>query len=206
MNEKKNEPNNENPEEPISATLSREILQRELSYFGKHTKLIGVLLIALGSLGIIVPSLMSVIAAGVVAGLLTAGGLLWAMHTYRADTRTLMDWVKPLLLLATGIIMVLYPQQGIASLTILLTIYLVLDSASSFTYAQQWRPRKGWGWMLTNSLVDLLLAGLFIYGWPKSSILLLGIYVGISLIFDGWALVMIGADLKGDKSGDENSQ
>jgi len=199
MNENKTEPDKGNPEEPISASLSRQLLQSEVSYFGKHTRLIGVLLIILGAVGVIVPPIMSVITAGVVAGLLTAGGLLWAMLTFRAETKGLMDWLKPLLLLATGIIMVVYPQLGIASLTILLTFYLVMDSASSFTYAQKWRPKKGWGWMLTNSLVDLLLAGLFIYGWPKSSILLLGIYVGISLIFDGWALVAIGSDLKEDK-------
>lgn len=37
-------------------------------------------------------------------------------------------------------------------------------------------------------------------GWPSTSLWLVGLYIGISLFFDGWALVAIGWALRKAKS------
>jgi uncharacterized membrane protein HdeD (DUF308 family) len=50
--------------------------------------------------------------------------------------------------------------------------------------------------MIFNGVMDILLAGVFLWGWPQSSLWMVGLFVGISLIFDGWALIMIGRSLK----------
>ncbi len=43
-----------------------------------------------------------------------------------------------------------------------------------------------------NTLITgILLILLFLIGWPVTSLWLVGLYVGISLLFDGWALVAI---------------
>jgi len=45
--------------------------------------------------------------------------------------------------------------------------------------------------MVFNGVVSLLLAILFLAGWPATSIWLVGLYISISLFFDGWALLTI---------------
>jgi len=40
---------------------------------------------------------------------------------------------------------------------LLLSFYLLLDAFGSFALAQDLRPGPGWGWMLANGVVDLIL-------------------------------------------------
>jgi len=53
------------------------------------------------------------------------------------------------------------------------------------------RPQQGWGWVMFNGATSLLLAMVFILGWPFSSAWLIGFFIGISLLFDGISLLML---------------
>ncbi len=181
---------------PGNGSLGHNLLQKQLQSFGPHSIWIGVLLVLLGSVGIIVPALLSLMTVGLVAGLLVAGAILWGIHTWQHNRGDFMDWLKPLLLAVTGLALMLFPLPGAASLALLLAIYLALDAYSSFAYAHRRHPERGWGWMVANGVADLLLVALFVWDWPQTSLLLLGIYVGVSLIFDGWALIVIGWALR----------
>ena len=176
--------------------LNEEILENPLQSFGGHTLAIGILLVILGTAGIVLPGLMSIATVAFVASVLLVGGALWAYHTYKGNRRSFMDWLKPLLLILSGLLMLFFPLPGVASLALLITVYLLLDSYGSFSLAHARYPEKGWGWMTFNGIVDLALAALFIVGWPKTSLLLVGIFVGVSLVFDGWALITIGWALR----------
>lgn len=164
----------------------------QLKSFGPHTLLIGILLVILGTIGIIVPGAMSFATLGFISGLAILGGALWAYHAYKAHATGFMDWFKPLILLVFGVLLLIYPIPGVASLALLLAMYLLMDAYSSFALAHSRYPDKGWGWMTFNGIMDIGLAALFLIGWPEYSMLLVGIFVAVSLIFDGWALVVIG--------------
>jgi uncharacterized membrane protein HdeD (DUF308 family) len=45
--------------------------------------------------------------------------------------------------------------------------------------------------MVFNGLLSLVLAIALLIGWPAASPMLLGLYIGISLLFDGLALVFM---------------
>ncbi|HHS84220.1 MAG TPA: hypothetical protein ENK38_04730 [Gammaproteobacteria bacterium] len=166
--------------------------ENPLRSFGPYSLIIGVLLIALGTLGVFVPGLASLGTALFFSWLLIFGGVLWAIHTFRYDSKSVMAWLKPVLLLVVGGLMLVYPVTGVATLGLLLAIYLLMDAFSSFALAQSIHPAKGWGWMAFNGVISALLAAMFLIGWPATSIWLVGLYVSISLIFDGWSLVTIG--------------
>lgn len=172
--------------------IKNEVVKR----FGSYSLFIGILLTILGAVGIVLPELMSLATEVLLAWLLLVGGLFWAMHTFKFNRRSVMDWLKPVLLIVSGILMVFYPVSGVASVGLLMAIYLLMDSFSSFVLAQSLHPAKGWGWMAFNGVMSAVLAGLFLIGWPSTSLWLVGLYVGISLFFDGTALIFIGWMIK----------
>jgi uncharacterized membrane protein HdeD (DUF308 family) len=88
------------------------------------------------------------------------------------------------------------PVIDIEALGLLLAIYLLLDAFNSFALANAIHPPKGWVWMIFNGVTSLLLATLFLLGWPSTSLYLVGLYVGIGLLFDGWILFAIGWALR----------
>ena len=45
--------------------------------------------------------------------------------------------------------------------------------------------------MAVNGFASLALAILLLLGWPKTTPVIMGLFIGISLIFDGWVLIMV---------------
>ncbi|MBK1724021.1 HdeD family acid-resistance protein [Thiocystis violacea] len=177
------------------ASDSATILERQIKGFGRHTFWIGILLTVLGAIGIALPPAMAITTVDLVSLVLFLGGGFWLWHTWQHGggfTR----WLKPLLLSVAGILMISSPLAGAAALALLLSFYLLLDAFGSFALAHELRPDPGWGWMVVNGVVDLALVAFFTFTWPASSVLLVGIFVGISLLFDGLALTMIGWSLR----------
>ncbi|MGA8862911.1 MAG: DUF308 domain-containing protein [Gallionella sp.] len=175
--------------------LDKKILDK----FGPYTLVTGILLIVLGTAGILLPGVMSLGTAIFAAWLLLIGGLFWALHTYQYDAKKFMNWLKPALLFGFGVLLLFFPMTGVAAVGLLLAIYLFLDAFGSFALAKSIRPTRGWGWMAFNGVMSFLLGTLFLIGWPVTSLWLVGLYVGISLVFDGWSLVAIGWMLRKGK-------
>ena len=174
--------------------------KHDIVKFGSYTFVIGCLLLLLGTVGILLPNMMSLGTVVLVGWLLLTGGVFWAMHTYRYSLTSVMDWLKPALLFITGGMILFNPAVGAAGLGLLLSIYLLMDAFSSFTLAQTIYPGKGWGLMTINGVTSAILAALFIIGWPETSLWLVGLYISISLIFDGWALLFVGWIMHKEKS------
>ena len=160
--------------------------------FGQHTLIAGVLLTILGIIGLIAPGLMSITTAVLVGWMLIFGGAFWSYQTWQSGHHSVLDWLKPILLTLTGGLVLFYPLSGVAAIGLLLAIYLLFDTIGSFVLAKDIHPDKGWGWMTFNGAVSLLLAMFFLVGWPATSLFLVGVYVAISLFFDGWVLIVIG--------------
>ena len=174
--------------------------QKVLDKFGPYTLITGISLILLGTAGIFLPGVMSLSTAIFVGWLLLIAGGFWAIHTYQYSRKHVMDWIKPTLLIIIGGLMLFYPAKGVEVVGVLLATYLLLDALGSFALAQTIHPAKGWGWMAFNGVISALLAILFLAGWPSTSFWMVGLYVGISLLFDGWALVVIGWKLRDEKN------
>jgi uncharacterized membrane protein HdeD (DUF308 family) len=166
------------------------------SKFGPYTFITGIMFVVLGTAGILLPVLMSLGAVIFSAWLLFLGGVMWGIHTYHHDAKSIMSWIKSALLVGVSVLMMSYPMSSIEALGLLLALYLLLDAFGSFVLAHSIHPSKGWGWMSFNAVTSLLLGSLFLFGWPATSLYLVGLYVGISLLVDGGALIAIGWALR----------
>lgn len=163
--------------------------------FGAHSLWVGILLMLLGTFGIILPVILSELTVTLITSLMIASGILWLWHSFRHGSDWI-DWIKPVVLLAAGILIAVKPWDGIAGLALLLAGYLAFDAFACFSLAQAVAGSSGRGWMIFNGVADAVLAVIFLWGWPQTSAMMVGLFVGISLLFDGWALAMIGWSLK----------
>jgi uncharacterized membrane protein HdeD (DUF308 family) len=163
----------------------------EIADFGKYSLIIGLLLILLGTVGIILPQFMSLEASVLIASLLLIGGIFWLVHSFKARSKKWTEWLKPVLLLITGGLILLYPMTGVATIGMIMAVYLLIDAYGSFIMSYNIKHKKSRFWMLFNGAISFLLAFLFLIGWPESSLFLVGLYISISLLLDGWALISI---------------
>ena len=159
----------------------------------------GVLLAILGTLAIAVPVIASVVAAAFVGWLLFFAGSFRAVSLVRAPHAP-GYWSSLLLSVLTailGLIIALFPLQGAITLAMVLTAYFIVHGISSFALAFAIRGHTGrWVLLLAGGVIDFALAGLVIAGWPGASVFILGIYVGINLLFTGIALIFAALDAR----------
>ncbi len=163
-----------------------------LKKFRKHSLLVGGLLLLLGLVGIILPSALSLVASAFLGWLLLAGGVLSLYFAFLTKWRSAWSWIKALLLTFTGILVLFNPVAGIMAVALLIALYLLMDAVGNFTLVQALYPHKGWGWMAVNGVLSLGLALIMIFAYPATTVVLVGLYLGISLLFDGIALIMLG--------------
>ncbi len=166
------------------------LLVMEQKHLGKFLRPVAVLLILFGLAGIASPVFLSTLTVGITAAILIIAGAIWAVHSLEMRARQLGDWLRPVLLLVTGIIIVAEPAAGIASLGLLFTLYFLIDAYRNFT-AHKAFGGLGRPWFIFSGILDILIALLFIATWPRGSLFLVGIFVGVNLIFDGIALLML---------------
>jgi len=163
-----------------------------------HTKRLAIAFILLGLVGIFFPVLLGMTTAVFTGWVAFFLGLSAAYYTYKVDRSSVFGWIKSLLLIIAGLLMVFNPWAGAVALALLLAAYLFVDAAINFSLAFTLKPAIHKIWPVLNGIVSTILGVLLIMFAPdplKES-WILGIYVGISLLFDGLMLWQLskGAD------------
>lgn len=155
---------------------------------------LGVGLVIFGMLGVALAfylTLASVILFGALA-LVSGGFQLWhGIATKEAKwSGRALHLLIALIYLVFGGLLLWDPVSGSISLTLALAAFLVVVGISRIVYA--WKCRKhGWKWKLNlvGGLIDLLLAGLIFYGWPGTAFWVIGLFIAIEMMINGWLLI-----------------
>jgi uncharacterized membrane protein HdeD (DUF308 family) len=108
-----------------------------------------------------------------------------------------LAFIGGMLALVAGVIVSARPGLGLATLTLMLGAYLVIDGVSSAILAFHVRPEQGWGWMLFSAALGVILGYMLLSEWPFSGVWAVGTLVGISLLFSGFSIIAIGSAARG---------
>ena len=154
-------------------------------------KITGIILVIVGIFGIALPQILSTAIALLAGWLLLFAGSIALFVTWHGFRDRWVAWLKPFVLLAIGAIILLNPLAGTAALGLMLAVYFLFDGFAGVGSAWEMRPAPGWGWLLFNGVTSLALALILILGWPFSSAWIIGLFIGVSLLIDGIALLMI---------------
>lgn len=154
---------------------------------------LGLLTIALGVLAIVVPHLASIAADLVVGLLLLVIGLLEGVHAVQMRGRRGQLWrvLGAVLGAGLGLLLLLFPIAGVVSLTLVVAVFLVVEGILKAGMAFQLRPLNGWGWLLTSGVLAMLLGIVIIALWPSAALWVLGLLLGIDLVFSGLWVVFL---------------
>jgi uncharacterized membrane protein HdeD (DUF308 family) len=153
----------------------------------------GIILVILGLAAVMLPLIATLAIALVIGWVFLLSGVVGLVTTFRMRKAPGFWWslFSAILGIAAGIVLLLWPLRGAFSLTLILTIFLVLEGVISIMFAlDHKRELSGrWGMMLFSGLVDLILAGLIVAGLPGTAAWAIGLLVGINMIFGGSALI-----------------
>jgi uncharacterized membrane protein HdeD (DUF308 family) len=153
----------------------------------------GILLTVLGLAAIILPPLASLAVTIFLGWMFLISGIAGLALTFWARGLPGFWWslLSAVLAIGAGIILLAEPVQGTATLTIVVGVYFLAEGVATILYALEHRRElsQRWSWLLVSGLVDIVIAGLIISGWPASALWAIGLLVGINLLFGGATLI-----------------
>jgi uncharacterized membrane protein HdeD (DUF308 family) len=163
-------------------------------------------IVALGIIFMIagVIALGSVVMATVSAVLIVGIMMIMAGVAEIIAAFNVKDWGKfalwmllGLLYVAAGVICIVDPLAAAVILTLMVGAALVVGGILRMVLAWNMREAgKPWGWVVVSGIISLLLGLMIIAQWPYSGVYVLGIFLGIDLIFIGSSWLAIGLALK----------
>jgi uncharacterized membrane protein HdeD (DUF308 family) len=153
----------------------------------------GIVLLILGLAAIVLPPIATFAVEILIGWLLLISGIVGLITTFRMRHAPGFWWalVSAILGIAAGVVLLRYPLSGMLSLTLILTVFFVIEGVASILYAlEHKRELTGrWGWMLVSGIVDLILASIIFLGLPGTAAWAIGLLVGINMVFGGSALI-----------------
>jgi uncharacterized membrane protein HdeD (DUF308 family) len=153
----------------------------------------GIVLIILGIAAIILPEVATLAFTLVIGWLFLISGGVGLVTTFWMRNAPGCWWalLSAVVAIAAGVVLLLWPINGVLSLTLLLIAFFVIEGIATIMYAIEHKAQltSRWGWMLASGIVDLILAGIIFAGLPGTAAWALGLLVGINMLFGGTAMV-----------------
>lgn len=150
-------------------------------------------LIALGSV------MMATVASVFIVGIMMLlAGVAEIVGAFQVKT-----WGKFALWIILGLLYVIAgfvtfenPLLAAAILTLILGVALVASGIMRIFLAFNMKHGMPWIWVATSGLITLVLGAMILARWPVSSLYVLGIFLGIDLVFAGAGWIALGLGLR----------
>ena len=173
--------------------LMVEVLPEELKRSWGWLLGLGVLFVVLGSIGlsmVVGLTLVSVLFFGI---LLLIAGLSQIIDVFKSKRWKGTAWhaLIAVLYLVGGGMVVYDPFLASTLITALIAWVLIIIGISRFIMAIVLRDAAGWGWLLIAGLTAIVLGVLILLQWPYSGLWVLGLFIAIEMLVNGWTYIFI---------------
>ena len=154
---------------------------------------LGVLMILAGMLAILAPLVAGVVIVYVVAWTAIFNGGAQLVYGLRSHSggKLVLEILLGLLYIVAGCFILLHPAGGLLALTLIIACILLVYGVFALVLAFQMRPLPGWGWVLFDAIITILLGGMIWAHWPLNSEWVVGTLIGISFIASGVSRLML---------------
>lgn len=153
----------------------------------------GFALILLGLFGLAAVHLFSLVSALTFGAMMLAGGTVLLVDAFKHP-----GWQSRLTMIAigvvyavTGLLVFFNPVQAVLALTMVCAAMLIATGLLRVIAAFQVRAMVAWGWILASGLLSLLLGVFIAFQLPQAAAWVLGTFLAVELIFQGWSYVFL---------------
>jgi uncharacterized membrane protein HdeD (DUF308 family) len=159
---------------------------------------LGILEIVLGTIAVGASVFTTVVTVLLFGWLLLIGGVVSAAHAFwrKHWKGFFLDVVTGVLYVVAGLMMIAHPLRAAVTLTLLIAMFLLIGGIFRIIVALSGQLEH-WGWVMLNGLITAALGIMIWRQWPDSAYWVIGLFVGIEMIFYGWSLIMLSLVAKG---------
>ena len=159
---------------------------------------LGILMIIAGIIALFAPweaGLVITIVVGWSAIFNGIAQIIFGVRTH-GGWHVLLEVLLGIIYIIAGIYLLMHPIGGLLALTLILASFLLVYGVFALVLAFQIKPRGGWGWVLFDGIITILLGILIWAHWPFNSDWVVGTLFGISIFMSGVTRLMMSLALR----------
>ena len=149
---------------------------------------LGIILIVFGTIALGSSVFVTMASVFFFGWLLLLMGIIEAVQAFwqRKWGGLLLHLLSDILTGVVGLILVANPGAGALVLTLILAMFFIVAGLFRILAALTMRFPY-WGWLLLSGIITLVLGLLIWRQWPLSGLWVIGLFIGIDMIFSGWS-------------------
>ena len=165
---------------------TREVVRRYSTWY----LIQGVLMVLAGIVALIYPFVSTVALVLVLGWLLILSGIVQGISLIGAQNvpNFWLQMVSVVLSIIVGVLFLRRPGEAVVTLTLLLIVFFMVEGFAKLLFALTIRPLPNWGWVFASGIIGILLSFYLLANVTTAAVWLLGVLLGILLIFEGVAL------------------
>lgn len=159
----------------------------------------GIILVLLGILALYFTTATTLISVMILGFLFLTSGVVFIIDAFQywwqKWTGFALHLLMGLLYAAAGLVLFFGPGLGAISLTLFIGSILIAAGVIRIIYSL-WIRFTNWGWSLASGILSLLLGILILSEWPQSGLFIIGLFIGIDLLFIGMTYILLSFSAK----------
>ncbi|WP_262298280.1 HdeD family acid-resistance protein [Microvirga sesbaniae] len=150
-------------------------------------------LIALGSV-----VMATVASVAVVGAMMLVSGIAEIINAFSVKSwgKFVLWALLGALYVVAGLVTFRNPLLAATALTLMLGVALIVSGGLRIFLAMQMTEGAPWAWVALSGVITAVLGGMILAQWPVSSLYVLGIFLGVDLVFAGIGWISMGVALK----------
>jgi len=154
---------------------------------------LGVLMIVAGLIAMVEPGVSGLFIALIVGWSAIFNGFAQILYAFRTHggMHVALEIILGIIYIIAGVYLIMHPVGSLLALTLLLACFLLVYGIFALVLAFRMRPHNGWGWVLFDGIITILLGALIWKHWPINSEWVVGTLFGISIFISGVTRLMV---------------
>ncbi|MBT4769568.1 MAG: hypothetical protein HOO00_03455 [Rhodospirillaceae bacterium] len=158
----------------------------------------GIVFVLIGVLAIMLPGPFSIGIELVIGWLITLVGIVMGLRAITSHTGPEIAYsaITALFALFIGVWMLVFPHQGVLTITVLLIFFFLIGGLFEMALAFMVRPFPSWKWIFVSGLTGVLVGAILLSSWPQAAAWAIGLLFGINMMMTGMSMAMMAFSLK----------
>jgi uncharacterized membrane protein HdeD (DUF308 family) len=154
---------------------------------------VGILSVILGTIGLGMTWMLTLVSVLYFGFLLIVIGGVQLIQSFKCAgwKSVVLHVLIALLYLAAGIMVVSRPLLASLTLTWMLGFALLAVGVMRIVVGVHHRGTSGWGAAVLGGIITLLLGLMILVRWPSTALWVIGLFLAIELIINGWTQIVV---------------
>lgn len=88
------------------------------------------------------------------------------------------------------------PLTGVLSIAFIVRLFFIIEGIAETSFVSEIKPGESWRFVMFSGILTVLFGIIILFVFPEVTLWIIGLLVGIKLIFAGWYLISLLQRLK----------